>query len=166
MTPNGGWFGEPKKSTPIRYILPACCAWANDYWATEVEVQRLGAAAWTAYAKGSREEALTLMRSAADLEDKSEKSAVTPGRIIPARELLGEMLLEMNRPAEALQAFEASEKHDPNRFRGLYGASKAAALAGDQGKAKSYYEKLLVLARNADTERSELKEAKAFLATK
>ena len=106
------------------------------------------------------------MRSAADMEDKSEKSAVTPGRIIPARELLGEMLLEMNRPAEALQAFETSEKHDPNRFRGLYGAGKAAALAGDQGKAKSYYEKLLVLAKNADTERPEVIEAKAFLAKK
>ena len=66
----------------------------NDYWATEVEVQRLSAAAWTAYAKGHRDEALTLMRSAADMEDKSEKHAVTPGRLVPARELLGELLLE------------------------------------------------------------------------
>jgi tetratricopeptide (TPR) repeat protein len=147
-------------------IVAALKAAKDDYWATEVEVQRLAAAAWIAYAKGSREEALTLMRSAADMEDKSEKSAVTPGRIIPARELLGEMLLEMKRPAEALQAFESSEKHDPNRFRGLYGAGKAAALAGDQAKAKSYYEKLLVLAQNADTERPELKDAKAFLAKK
>jgi tetratricopeptide (TPR) repeat protein len=138
----------------------------DDYWATEVEVQRLGAAAWIAYAKGNNEEALTLMRAAADLEDKSEKSAVTPGRILPAQEILGEMLLEMKRPAEALQAFEISEKHDPNRFRGLYGAGKAAALAGDQAKAKSYYEKLLALAKNADTERLELKEAKMFLAKK
>jgi tetratricopeptide (TPR) repeat protein len=147
-------------------IVAALKAARDDYWATEVEVQRLGAAAWIAYAKGSREEALTLMRSAADLEDKSEKSAVTPGRVIPARELLGDMLLEMNRPAEAVQAFETSEKHDPNRFRGIYGAGKAAALAGDQAKAKSYYEKLLVLAKNADAERRELKEAKAFLAKK
>jgi tetratricopeptide (TPR) repeat protein len=138
----------------------------NDYWVTEVEVQRLGAAAWTAYGQGNREEALRLMRSAADMEDKSEKSAVTPGRIIPARELLGEMLLEMKQPAEALQAFETSEKHDPNRFRGLYGAGKAAAFAGDHAKARSYYEKLLVLVQNADTERPELKEAKAFLAKK
>ena len=138
----------------------------DNYWAAEVEVQRLGAAAWIAYAKGNNEEALTLMRAAADLEDKSEKSAVTPGRILPAREILGEMLLEMKRPAEALQAFEISEKHDPNRFRGLYGAGKAAALAGDQAKAKSYYEKLLALAKNADTERLELKEAKMFLAKK
>jgi tetratricopeptide (TPR) repeat protein len=147
-------------------IVAALKAAKDDYWATEVEVQRLGAAAWTAYGQGNREEALTLMRSAAELEDKSEKSAVTPGRIIPARELLGDMLLEMNRPAEALQAFESSEKHDPNRFRGLYGAGKAAALAGDQAKAKTYYGKLVVLAQNADIERPELKEAKAFLAKK
>jgi hypothetical protein len=147
-------------------IVAALKAAKNDYWATDVEVQRLGAAAWIAYAKGNREEAVTLMRSAADLEDKSEKSAVTPGRIIPARELFGEMLLEMNRPAEALQAFETSERHDPNRFRGLYGAGKAAALAGDQAKAKRYYGKLVVLAQNADTERPEIIEAKAFLAQK
>jgi tetratricopeptide (TPR) repeat protein len=147
-------------------IVAALKAAKDDYWATEVEVQRLGAAAWTAYGQGNREEALTLMRSAAELEDKSEKSAVTPGRIIPARELLGDMLLEMKRPAEALQAFESSEKHDPNRFRGLYGAGKAAALAGDQAKAKTYYGKLVVLAQNADTERPELKEAKAFFANK
>ncbi len=112
----------------------------DNYWATEVEVQRLSAAAWSAQAKGNRDEGLTLMRSAADMEDKSEKAAVTPGRLVPARELLGEMLLEMDQPAEALQAFETSEKHDPNRFRGLCGAAKAAALAGEQAKAKSYYE--------------------------
>ena len=162
--------GDPvaaeKEIGELARIVAGLKAAKDDYWATEVEVQRLGAAAWTAYAKGSREEALTLMRSAADLEDKGEKSAVTPGRIIPARELLGEMLLEMNRPAEALQAFETSEKHDPNRFRGLYGAGKAAALAGDQTKAKTYYEKLLVLAKNADTERPELKEAKALFVNK
>ena len=138
----------------------------DDYWATEVEVQRSGAAAWIAHAKSNPEEALTLMRSAADMEDKSEKSAVTPGRIVPARELLGEMLLEMNRPADALHAFETSENHDPNRFRGLYGAAKAATLAGDQAKAKSYFERLLTLAKSADTERPETKEAQAFLAAK
>ena len=85
---------------------------------------------------------------------------------MPARELLGEMLLEMNRPTEAFQAFETSEKHDPNRFRGLYGAGKSAALAGDQANAKSYFERLLALAKNADTERPEIKEARAFLARK
>ena len=137
----------------------------NNYWATEVQVQRLGAAAWTEFARGNRDEALTLMRSAADLEDKSEKHAVTPGRLVPARELLGEMLIEMNRPADALQEFEASEKHDPNRFRGLYGAGKAATLAGEKAKAKSYFEKLVALTKSADTERPELQEAKSLLAT-
>jgi tetratricopeptide (TPR) repeat protein len=100
------------------------------------------------------------------LEDKSEKHAVTPGRLVPARELLGEMLLEMKRPADALREFENSEKQDPNRFRGLYGAAKASELSGDQAKAKNYFERLLALAKSADSERSELNEAKAFLAKK
>ena len=147
-------------------IVDALKTAKDNYWATEVEVQRLSAAAWSVQAKGSRDEGLTLMRSAADMEDKSEKAAVTPARLVPARELLGEMLLEMNRPAEALQAFETSENHDPNRFRGLYGAAKAAALAGDQAKAKAFYGKLVVLAQTADTERPEIKEAQAFLAAK
>jgi tetratricopeptide (TPR) repeat protein len=163
---SGDSIAAEKDVGELARIVAALKAAKNDYWATEVEVQRMGATAWTAYAKGSREEALALMRSAADLEDNSEKSAVTPGRIVPARELLGDMLLEMSRPAEALQAFETSEKHDPNRFRGLYGAGKAASLAGDQAKAKSYYQKLLVLVQNADTERPEIIEAKAFLAKK
>jgi tetratricopeptide (TPR) repeat protein len=163
---SGNSVAAEKDVGELARIVAVLKAAKDDYWATEVEVQRLGAAAWIAYAKGSREEALLLMRSAADLEDKSEKSAVTPGRIIPARELLGDMLFEMNRPAEALQAFETSEKHDPNRFRGLYGAAKAAALSGDQAKAKSYYEKLVGLVEKADTERPELKEAKGFLAKK
>ncbi len=97
----------------------------------------MGAAAWTAYAKGNRDEALTLMRSAADLEDKSEKHAVTPGRLVPARELLGDMLLEMKRPADALKEFEASEKHDPNRFRGIYGAAQAAAAVWRQRESEA-----------------------------
>jgi tetratricopeptide (TPR) repeat protein len=135
----------------------------NDYWATEVEVQRLSAAAWAAYAKGNRDEGLALMRSAADLEDTSEKHAVTPGRLVPARELLGEMLLELNRPAEALKEFETNEKHDPNRFRGLYGAGKAAAQSGDDAKAKRYFTRLTTLAAKGDA-RPEIDQAKTYLA--
>jgi len=135
----------------------------NDYWATEVEVQRLSAAAWAAYAKGNRDEGLALMRSAADLEDTSEKHAVTPGRLVPARELLGEMLLELNRPAEALKEFETNEKHDPNRFRGLYGAGKAAAQSGDDAKAKRYFTRLTTLAAKGDA-RLEIDQAKTYLA--
>jgi tetratricopeptide (TPR) repeat protein len=164
----GARSGDPtsadKDIQELARILDALKTAKDNYWATEVEVERLSAAAWTAQARGNSDEGLTLMRSAADMEDKSEKHAVTPGRLIPARELLAEMLLEMNRPAEALEAFEISEKHDPNRFRGLYGAAKAAALAGDQAKAKSYYRKLVVVAQTADTDRPEIIKAKAFLA--
>ena len=135
----------------------------NDYWATEVEVQRLSAAAWTGYAKGNRDEALTLMRSTADLEDKSEKREGPPARLVPARELLGEMLLELKRPAEALKEFEASEKHDPNRFRGINGAAHAAAESGDSAKAKRYFTRLMDLAGKGDA-RLELEHAKAYLA--
>ena len=122
----------------------------NDYWATEVEVQRLSAAAWTGYAKGNRDKALTLMRSTADLEDKSEKREGPPARLVPARELLGEMLLEMKRPADALREFEMSAKHDPNRFRGLYGAAQAASQSGDSAKAKRYFTQLLDIAGKGD----------------
>jgi tetratricopeptide (TPR) repeat protein len=160
---SGDAVAAEKDAQELARIVNALKNTNNDYWATEVEVERLSAAAWTAYAKGSREEALSLMRSAADMEDKSEKSAVTPGRILPARELLGEMLLEMKRPAEALQEFQVSEKHDPNRFRGLFGAARAAKESGDMAKAKTYYEKLMSLAHNADTERPEINEAKIFL---
>ena len=163
---SGAVAAADKELQELTRIVDALKTAKDNYWAAEVEVQRLSASAWSAQARGNSDEALTLMRSAADMEDKSEKAAVTPGRLVPARELLGEMLLEMNRPAEALQAFETSEKHDPNRFRGLYGAGKAAALVGDQNKAKSYFEKLLTLTKNADAERPEINEAQAFLAKK
>jgi len=135
----------------------------NEYWATEVEVSRLGAAAWTALALGKREEALGLMRSAADIEDKNEKHIVTPARIVPARELLGEMLLELKRPADALKEFEASHVREPERFRGYVGAAQAAAQSGDKAKAKRYFARLVELAGQS-TARPELAQARAFLA--
>ena len=98
-------------------------------------MSRLEVAAWTALAQGKRDEALSLMRSAADAEDKTEKHIVTPGRIMPARELLGDMLLELKRPAEALKEFEASQLREPERFRGYYGAAQAAAQSGNREKA-------------------------------
>jgi hypothetical protein len=134
----------------------------NDYWATEVEVSRLAAAAWTAFAQGHGEDALVLMRSAADTEDKSEKHIVTPGRILPARELLGEMLLEAKRPADALTEFEASQQREPDRFRGLYGAAQAAAASGDTRKATRYFARLIEVAGQGDRRR-ELAEARAYL---
>ena len=136
------------------------------YWAQQADIQIKVASAWAAFAAGNKQEALKLMREGADMEDASEKHPVTPGHVLPARELLGEMLLELKQPALALKEFEASHKVEPNRFRGLYGAARAAAQSGDMAKAKTYYEKLVVLSQKADTERPEIKEAKAFLSKK
>jgi hypothetical protein len=138
---------------------------ANDnYWATEVEVQRLAVAGWIALAQDKTENALKFMRAAADLEDKNEKSIVTPGRIVPARELLGDMLLELKQPAAALKEYETSQLREPNRFRGYYGAARAAEAAGDKQKAAEYYGKLLALAKNGDGARPELARAKSYVA--
>jgi tetratricopeptide (TPR) repeat protein len=128
-----------------------------------VEIQRLAAAAWVALAQGRRDEALKLMRSAADLEDSTEKHPVTPGPLAPARELLGEMLLELKDAPGALREFEASMKKEPNRFNGTYGAARAAELAGDRSKAREHYTTLLTIAAKADTERPEIRQAKAYL---
>ena len=134
----------------------------NTYWATEVEVQRLAAAAWITAGEGKSEEALKLMRAAADLEDKNEKHIVTPARVVPARELLGEMLLEMKQPGEALKEYEASQRREPNRFRNYSGAARAAEMSGDRTKAIAYYQKLVALAKDADTARPELVSAKKY----
>ena len=138
----------------------------NNYWATEVEIQRLAVAGWIALAQGKPDDAQKLMRAAADLEDKNEKHIVTPGRIVPARELLGEMLLELKQPALALKEFEASQVREPNRFRGYYGAARAAEAAGDRGKAADYYAKLMDLAKKGGSTRPELARARAYVALK
>jgi len=134
----------------------------NDYWATEVEVMRLASAAWVSFADNRADEALGLAREAADLEDRNEKHPVTPGRILPARELLGDMLMELKRPAEALKEYEQSQKREPDRFRGLYGAALAAEMAGDARTARRYYARLVQVAGKGEP-RAELKLARTYL---
>jgi hypothetical protein len=152
---------EVEKLAAIRQALVEV---KGDYdWAAQVEIKRLVAAGWLAHAEGGHEEALRLMRAAAELDDATEKHPVTPGAILPAREQLGELLLELKRPA-ALQEFETSLRSAPNRFNALYGAARAARLAGDQKVARTYYGKLIALCRQADGVRPEVEEAKAFLA--
>ena len=90
------------------------------------------------------------MRQAADIEDRSEKNIVTPGRLLPARELLGDMLMELKRPAEALNEYEAAQKREPNRYRGLHGAAQAAAQSGNTDKARRYFAKLTKMAAAGD----------------
>jgi len=125
-----------------------------------VDIQRRVASAWIALAEGRQTEALSLLREAADMEDLTDKGAISPGPIKPARELLGEMLLELKRPAEALTEFEATMAKEPNRFRGLYGAVRAAGSAGDRQKARTYSAKLIEISQRADQPgRIELQEA-------
>jgi hypothetical protein len=131
----------------------------NTYWATEVEVQRLAIAGWLAHARGKSEEGLKLMRAAADLEDTNEKHIVTPGRVVPARELLAEMLLEQKQPALALAELEASRKREPNRYRNYSAAMSAAQMMGDQAKATEYATTLLALAKDTDSRRPDLAQA-------
>jgi hypothetical protein len=135
------------------------------YWARQVQIQALAVAAWSALAAGQKENALKQMESAAALEDGTEKSAVTPGPLSPARELLGEMLLKMNEPTQALEQFEATLKKEPRRFRSLYGAAHAAQLIGRANTSKRYFRELLQVCANADgSGRPELKEAREALA--
>ena len=124
---------------------------------------RLSAAAWVALAENRGEEALGLAREAADLEDKNEKHPVTPGRILPAREQLGDLLMEMKRPADALKEYEQSQKREPDRFRGLYGAALAAEMSGDAKAARRHYTRLVQIAGKGEP-RAELTLARSYLA--
>jgi hypothetical protein len=133
------------------------------YWAEQVAIQHLGATAFLAIAEGRIDDGVKIMQTAAVREDATEKSAVTPGPIAPARELLGELLLESKRPAEALKEFQATLKKEPGRFRALYGAAKAASLSGDNAAARRYYSDLVKMCAKADAGRAELAEARKFI---
>ena len=129
-------------------------------WRKQVSIERQVAEAWTSYAEGKRDDAVTMMRAAADLDDATEKHPVTPGAILPAREQLGEMLLELDRPKEALAEYEGSLKRAPRRLVGLYGAAHSAKLAGDVTKATRYYAELAEMTKAGDGTRAEIREAR------
>ena len=136
----------------------------DTYWATVADAQRLAASAWIALGEGRAAEAVTLARQGAELEETVEKHPVTPGPLLPARELLGDMLLELKRPAEALTAYEATLTREPNRARALFGAARAAELSGNEALARKRYGELASLMKKADVGREEAGIAKAFLA--
>jgi tetratricopeptide (TPR) repeat protein len=146
----------------LQEILDRLTLAREAYWAEQVRIQHDGATAFLALAEGRSGEAVLMMTAAAVREDATEKNAVTPGPIAPARELLGEMLLQLKEPAQALKEFEATLKKEPNRFRAIYGAARAALLAGDRAAARTYYGQLLKICARADSPgRPELSEAKA-----
>ena len=135
----------------------------DDYWAKQVEVQRLAASGILAHAKGDDKKAVELVRAAADLDATMDKHPATPAEVLPARELLADLLLELNDPAAALKEYEQSVSTERNRFRSILGIARAAKETGDTAKAREAYGKLVTLA-SADADRPELGEAKAFLA--
>jgi tetratricopeptide (TPR) repeat protein len=135
----------------------------DKYWASQVEVQRRAAAAMLAFARGNREDAVREMRAAAEFEGSMEKSPVTPGAIVPARELLADLLQEVNSPAEALIEYERTLATEPNRLRSIYGAARAAERSGDFSKARTYYQRLAALGGAAETNRPEIAEARAYV---
>jgi tetratricopeptide (TPR) repeat protein len=135
----------------------------ENYWAILVDARRKTVAAWTAFGDGNRDDALRLMREAADREDSVDKHPVTPSEVRPARELLGEMLVLLDRPEEAIEAYETALQVSPNRLNSLYGAGRAAEIAGREELARRYYEQVAELTTD-DAEREALRHVRAFLA--
>jgi hypothetical protein len=133
------------------------------YWAEQVDIQRQVATAWLLHAENKRDEALSAMSAAADAEDKTEKHPVTPGVPKPARELYGVMLLENGNAKEAIAAFEATLRKEPNRLGAYVGAAIASDKSGDNVKARAYYKKVVEIADAADDGRTDVADARAFL---
>jgi tetratricopeptide (TPR) repeat protein len=153
-----------ESATALQQIRERLSKASEDYWAQQVEIQELAVGAWAALAAGKKEEALRQMKLAAELEDGTEKSAVTPGPLAPARELLGEMLLELNEPAQALEQFQATLKKEPGRLRALYGAARAAQLSGSRDTSQEYFREVLKVCSRADKPgRSEVAQARAAI---
>jgi tetratricopeptide (TPR) repeat protein len=129
-------------------------------WGTQVEIQRRAAAGWLARAEKKNDEALALMRSAADLEDSTDKHPVTPGSVLPAREQLGDLLMELGKPALALAEYEASLLSAPARFNSFDGAARAAEGAHQKSKAKAFQDRLAALCGGSVPARSTMAKAK------
>jgi hypothetical protein len=159
-----GATGEAEKEiAEITRIRDALVQSKQDYWAKQVDVQRQSAQAWLAWAAGDTAQAVEQMRSAAVLEESTYKHPITPGQLLPARELMGDLLLAIGQPGPALAEYEASLRANPNRFNGIFGAARSAELAGFNSKAADYYRQLLDLAQTAQSERKEIRQAKLFL---
>ena len=162
---SGNAAAAREETTKLKAIEDALVVAAGTYdWRKQVSIERQLADAWATYAEGKKDDALRLMRTAADLDDATEKHPVTPGAVLPAREQLGELLIELGQPSAALTEFEASLKRAPKRLTGLYGAAHAAKLAGDATKAKSYFAELAEVTKASDGSRSEVKEARTATA--
>jgi tetratricopeptide (TPR) repeat protein len=159
----GNITGAQAEIAKLQSLKDKLTAENNTYWANQVEVQRLGAAGILAHVQGDNAKAVELVRAAADLEATMDKSPVTPSSVLPARELLGDLLLELNQPAAALIEYKEMLRTDPNRFRSILGEARAAKQSGDAVAAHDAYQQLVALSKPIGPERPELAEAKAYL---
>ena len=154
----------PRRKSPNCKSLKNKLLEAKDsYWANQVEVQRLGAASILAHVQGNDKKAIELARAAADLDATMDKHPATPASVLPAREPLADLLLELNQPAAALVEYRAMLSTDPNRFRSLLGEARAAKQTGDSATAHDAYGKLVALSKPVDAACPELAEARSYL---
>jgi tetratricopeptide (TPR) repeat protein len=159
----GDTAGAQAEIAKLQSFKDKLLAGKDTYWANQVEVQRLGVSGILAHVQGDDTKAVELVRAAADLDATMDKHPATPAEVLPARELLADLLLAINDSAAALKEYELSLKSEPNRFRSILGKARAAQQSGDMATARDAYQKLLALSSQADADRPELSEAKAFL---
>jgi tetratricopeptide (TPR) repeat protein len=163
MANTGDAAGAQAEIAKLQALKDKLAEAKDTYWANQVEVQRLGAAGMLAHAQGDDKKAVELVRAAADLTATMDKHPATPAEVLPARELLADLLLAINDSASAVKEYDQSLKSEPNRFRSILGKARAAKQAGDLAASKQAYEKLLAVSSRADGDRPELAEAKALL---
>jgi tetratricopeptide (TPR) repeat protein len=166
MARSGDVTGAQREIDAMQRLRQAMEKAGDSYWADRTGEQMLAVSAWVALEQGAWEKATALMKQAAEGEDASIKHVAMENRLYPMRELLGDVLLDAGRPREALAEYTRALKQQPNRYRGLYGAARAAENAGDAATARAYYEKVIELSRHADGARPELQRARAFVERK
>jgi tetratricopeptide (TPR) repeat protein len=164
MTRSGNVAGAKAEIEAMKALRTALQRADQSYWADRTEEQMLAISAWVAVKEGARDQAVRFMRAAADGEDGSLKNVIMENRLYPLREMLAELLLEGGEPAAALKEYETAIKQTPNRYRAFWGAARASDAVGNRAQASEYFGRLVNLAKNADIERPEVREAKAFLA--
>jgi tetratricopeptide (TPR) repeat protein len=166
MARTGDLAGARAEIEAIKALRAALEKSNQSYWADRSEEQMLAISAWIALKDGAREQAVKLMRTAAEGEDGSVKHVAMENRLYPLRELYAELLLETGAGADALREYERALAQTPNRYRAVLGLARAATAVGDRSKAAQYYGRLLALTKGADSERPEIAEARQFLAQK
>src|SRR5438270_68727 len=164
MARTGDIAGAKAEIDAMKALRTALQRADQSYWADRTEEQMLAISAWVAVKEGARDQAVRFIRAAADGEDGSLKNVIMENRLYPLREMLAELLLDIGQGAAALAESETAIRQTPNRYRAFWGAARASDMGGNRAQASDYFGKLVNLAKNADTERPEVREAKAFLA--